>query len=132
MTVLGIPGFVGAMVAQHWWQRRHPAPPPGTSRRGDYELADTLASLAMGVGSLLTPMISTKLLDPVTPTKGRHGKDMQPAAHRHPRVGGDHLGHPRRTDVARPGRLPRPRPGLGPRRPGLRRRASPESRGAAQ
>ena len=27
MTVLGIPGFVGAMVAQHWWQRRHPAPP---------------------------------------------------------------------------------------------------------
>ena len=28
----------------------------------------------MGVGSLLTPMISKKLLDPVTPTKGRHGK----------------------------------------------------------
>jgi len=28
MTVLAIPGFVGAMVAQHWWQRRHPAPPP--------------------------------------------------------------------------------------------------------
>ena len=70
-------------------QRRHLAP-PGTSRRGDYELADTLASLAMGVRSLLTPMISTKVGDPVTPTKGRHGKDMQPAAHRHPRVGGDH------------------------------------------
>ena len=77
------------MVAQHWWQRRHPAPParPGVVTTN----SPTPSPATMGVGSLLTPMISTKLLDPVTPTKGRHGKDMQPVAHRHPRVGGDHL-----------------------------------------
>jgi hypothetical protein len=118
MTVLAIPGFVGAMVAEHWWQRRHPAP-PGTSRRGDYELADTLASLAMGVASLLTPMISTKLLDPVTPTKGRHGKDLQPAAASPPErvVAASASGTccARDTPIDRgaaAGRLPRRRPGL--------------------
>ena len=69
LTVLAIPAFVGAMAAEVLWQRRHPAP-PGTSRAGAYELADTIASLTMGVGSLVAPFVSARLLDPVTPGRG--------------------------------------------------------------
>lgn len=70
LTVLAIPAFVGAMAAEYWWPKRHPAP-AGTTRAGDYELADTVASLTMGVGSLLAPFVAKRLLDPVTPGKGR-------------------------------------------------------------
>lgn len=73
LTVVAIPGFVGAMVAEHWWQRRHPAP-VGSVRAGDYELKDTLASLTMGVGSLLAPYAAKRLIDPLTPGRGRLGK----------------------------------------------------------
>ena len=54
LTVLAIPGFVAAMGAEYAWQKRHPAP-EGEERAGDYELQDTIASLAMGVGSLVVP-----------------------------------------------------------------------------
>ena len=47
LTVLAIPAFVGAMAAESLWQRRHPAE-PGTTRAGDYELADTIASADHG------------------------------------------------------------------------------------
>ena len=57
LTVLAIPAYVGAIGAEYAWQRRHPVP-PGT-RAGDYQLADTLASLAMGVGSLVAPFVAT-------------------------------------------------------------------------
>ncbi|WP_392543628.1 sterol desaturase family protein [Oryzobacter telluris] len=70
LTVIAIPLYVGAMGAEYLWQKRNP-PPPGTARAGDYELADTLASLAMGVGSLVAPFVTKKLLDPVTPGRGR-------------------------------------------------------------
>jgi len=40
----------------------------------DYERSDTIASLAMGVGSLLAPLVLPKLLAPITPGKGRYGK----------------------------------------------------------
>ena len=73
LTVLAIPAFVGAMAAEVLWQRRNPAP-PGTTRAGDYELADTIASLTMGVGSLVAPFVSARLLDPVTPGRGRYAK----------------------------------------------------------
>jgi sterol desaturase/sphingolipid hydroxylase (fatty acid hydroxylase superfamily) len=73
LTVLAIPAFVGAMAAEYAWQRRHPAP-PGTVRAGDYALADTIASLTMGVGSLVAPFVTTRLLDPVTPGVGRHAR----------------------------------------------------------
>ena len=73
LTVLAIPAFVGAMAAEVVWQRRHPAP-PGTRRPGDYERNDTIASLTMGVGSLLAPFVAARLLDPVTPGRGRHAK----------------------------------------------------------
>ena len=73
LTVLAIPAFVGAMAAEIIWQRRNPAA-PGTTRAGDYERADTIASLTMGVGSLVAPFVSARLLDPVTPGRGRYAK----------------------------------------------------------
>ena len=68
LTVLAIPGFIGSMVAEYAWQKRHPAE---GARAGDYELADTLASLSMGVGSLIAPFITNKALAPLTPRTGR-------------------------------------------------------------
>jgi len=61
------------MAAEVLWQRRNPAP-AGTPRAGDYEVADTIASLTMGVGSLIAPFVAKKLLDPVTPGIGRGAK----------------------------------------------------------
>jgi sterol desaturase/sphingolipid hydroxylase (fatty acid hydroxylase superfamily) len=72
LTVLAIPVFFGSMGAEYAWQRAHPVE-PGT-RAGDYQLADTLASLSMGVGSLAAPYVAKRLLDPVTPGVGRYGK----------------------------------------------------------
>ncbi len=72
LTVLAIPAFFGAMGAEYYWQRAHPVE-PGT-RAGDYQLADTVASLTMGIGSLLAPYVAKKVLDPVTPGVGRYGK----------------------------------------------------------
>lgn len=69
LTVLAIPGFVAAMAGEFAWQRRHPA---GGTRAGDYEFADTMASLTMGVGSLAAPYITGALLAPVTPRTGRY------------------------------------------------------------
>jgi sterol desaturase/sphingolipid hydroxylase (fatty acid hydroxylase superfamily) len=72
LTVLAIPAYAAAIAAEVAWQRAHPVE-PGT-RAGDYQTADTLASLAMGAGSLVAPYVSRRLLDPVTPGKGRYGR----------------------------------------------------------
>lgn len=72
LTVAAIPVFFGAMGAEYAWQRRHPV--PAGTRAGDYQLADTLASLSMGVGSLVAPYVTKRLLDPVTPGVGRFAK----------------------------------------------------------
>jgi sterol desaturase/sphingolipid hydroxylase (fatty acid hydroxylase superfamily) len=72
LTVLAIPAYFAAMGAEYAWQRAHPVE-PGT-RAGDYQTADTLASLAMGVGSLVAPYVAKRVLDPVTPGVGRYGR----------------------------------------------------------
>jgi sterol desaturase/sphingolipid hydroxylase (fatty acid hydroxylase superfamily) len=72
LTVLAIPAYAAAIAAEVAWQRAHPVE-PGT-RAGDYQTADTLASLAMGAGSLVAPYLSRRLLDPVTPGRGRYGR----------------------------------------------------------
>ena len=72
LTVLAIPAYVGAMGAEYAWQRRHPV--PAGTRAGDYQTADTLASLSMGLGSLVAPYVTKRLLDPVTPGVGRCAK----------------------------------------------------------
>src|SRR4029453_2570071 len=46
----------------------------------DYEQRDTVASLAMGVASLVTPLVVPKLLRPFIPGKGRFGKALVGAA----------------------------------------------------
>lgn len=71
LTVLAIPAFVGAMAAEYAWQKRNPAV---GERAGDYEFADTMASLSMGVGSLLAPYVSATVLSPLTPRTGRCAK----------------------------------------------------------
>jgi sterol desaturase/sphingolipid hydroxylase (fatty acid hydroxylase superfamily) len=61
------------MGAEHLWLKRTAA--DGRVRSaGDYEKRDTLASLSMGVGSLVVPLALSKALRPVTPGKGRLGK----------------------------------------------------------
>ena len=72
LTVLAIPAFVGAMGAEFWWQRKHPAA-PGEERAGDYELNDTIASLAMGIGSLIAPFVTGPIIRRLTPGSTRAG-----------------------------------------------------------
>lgn len=48
LTMLSIPGFVGSRAAGYAWQECHPVE---DARAGDYEPADTSASLAMGIGT---------------------------------------------------------------------------------
>jgi len=71
LTVLAIPGFIGSMAAEYAWQKRNPAQ---GHRAGDYELNDTLASLSMGIGSLIAPYVTDKLLAPLNPRTGRFAK----------------------------------------------------------
>jgi len=72
LTVLAIPAYAAAIGAEIAWQRSHPVE-PGT-RAGDYQTADTLASLAMGAGSLVAPYVARRVLDPVTIGRGRYGR----------------------------------------------------------
>lgn len=72
LTVIAIPAFFGGMGAEHLWLKRHAAERGPTG--GDYERRDTLASLAMGVGSLVAPLVMDRVLAPVTPGRGRYGK----------------------------------------------------------
>jgi len=71
-TVAAIPLYFGTMGAEYAWLRsradeRGPSP-------ADYERRDTVTSLAMGVGSLLAPLVVPKVLGPITPGKGRYAK----------------------------------------------------------
>jgi sterol desaturase/sphingolipid hydroxylase (fatty acid hydroxylase superfamily) len=72
LTVVAIPFYFGSMAAEYLWLRRQAARKGPTA--GDYERRDTIASLTMGVGSLVAPLLLPKLLAPLTPGKGRLGK----------------------------------------------------------
>ncbi len=60
------------MAAEYLWLRRRAA--VRGRGAGDYERRDTIASLSMGVGSLVVPVVMPKLLRPFTPGRGRWGK----------------------------------------------------------
>ena len=60
LTVAAIPVYFGSIGAEYAWLRRHAAERGATP--GDYEWRDTVASLTMGVGSLVAPMVAQKLL----------------------------------------------------------------------
>ncbi|MFV0458368.1 MAG: sterol desaturase family protein [Actinomycetales bacterium] len=90
LTVVAIPAYLAGMGVEYAWQRRHPAPLGGPraescdnspdvgarygGRPGDYRLEDTLASLTMGVGSLLVPLVTRRLLAGLAPGAGRWGR----------------------------------------------------------
>jgi sterol desaturase/sphingolipid hydroxylase (fatty acid hydroxylase superfamily) len=73
LTVAAIPFYFGSMGAEHLYLTR--TAEKGRPRSaGDYEKRDTLASLSMGVGSLVVPLALSKVLRPATPGRGRWGK----------------------------------------------------------
>jgi sterol desaturase/sphingolipid hydroxylase (fatty acid hydroxylase superfamily) len=87
LTIRAIPGFAATMAAESWWLRRRArrseaqsdaAPPstepedprtaqpaPSKPRPAEYELPDAIASLTMGLGSLVAPMVMSRLLTKV-------------------------------------------------------------------
>jgi sterol desaturase/sphingolipid hydroxylase (fatty acid hydroxylase superfamily) len=78
LTVVAVPFYFGAMALEHRaLKRRREADGPSA---GEYERRDTLASLSMGVASLVTPLVMPRLLGPVTPGKGRWGRALVAAA----------------------------------------------------
>ena len=102
-----MPFYFAAMALEHRARWRTPGH-RGPLRRRYETRDDTLASLSMGVASLVTPLVMPKLLRLVTPGKGRWGKALVAAT-----VGGaaavtaaDLVA--RRAEVARPSRGPCP------------------------
>ena len=78
LTVAATPGYFGTMALEAAYLRRR-AEARGPSP-ADYERRDTIASLSMGVASLVAPLVLQKLLKPVTPGKGRFGKALAATA----------------------------------------------------
>ena len=72
LTVVAIPAYFGGMGAEYLYLKRTQAE-RGVGP-GDYERNDTIASLSMGVASLLAPAVMGRVLAPVTPGKGRWAK----------------------------------------------------------
>ena len=72
LTVIAVPFYFATMAGEYFWLRRRAARQGPTA--GDYEKRDTVASLAMGVASLVAPLVGPKLLRPFTPGRGRYGK----------------------------------------------------------
>ena len=122
LTETAIPVYFGGMGAEYWWLRRHAeerGPTPA-----DYEQRDTITSLAMGVGSLVAPVVLGRLLRPVTPGRGRFGKALVLTAavaaavataadhfdHRHGETGRSESGD---ADATMPARTPTSRPRVG-------------------
>ena len=71
LTVASIPVYFGTMAAEQRYLAKRAAERGPTA--GDYTREDTLTSLAMGVGSLLAPLITPKLVKHVVPGKGKYG-----------------------------------------------------------
>lgn len=69
LVTYAIPGFFGAMALEKVVLDRRAA--AGDHSAIGYERNDTLASLAMGVGSLVVPLVMDRLLAPVTYGRGR-------------------------------------------------------------
>jgi sterol desaturase/sphingolipid hydroxylase (fatty acid hydroxylase superfamily) len=72
LTVAAVPVYFGSMGAEYRWLRRHAAERGPTP--ADYERRDTIASLSMGVASLVAPIVMPRVLRSVTPGKGRGAK----------------------------------------------------------
>src|SRR4051794_4051216 len=72
LTVVAIPAYFSSMGAEYLHLKKQ-----ATQRApiaGDYERRDTIPSLSMGVGSLLAPIVLPKIINPITPGRGKYGK----------------------------------------------------------
>lgn len=69
LTVAAVPVYLTTMGAEYRYLRTR-ADRQG-ERQSDYERNDTIASLSMGVGNLLAPLVMPRLLGPVAPGRGR-------------------------------------------------------------
>ena len=72
LTVASIPVYFGTMAAERRYLRNRAAEVGPTA--ADYTPEDTATSLAMGVGSLLAPIVVPKLVRHVVPGKGKYAK----------------------------------------------------------
>ncbi len=72
LIVGAIPGFFATMGLEHAYLRRRSE--AGRPIGLGYERRDTMASLAMGVGSFLVPMAMARLVAPITPGRGRYAR----------------------------------------------------------
>lgn len=72
LTLAAVPGYFATMGAEYMYMKKQAETREPTA--GDYERQDTIASLAMGVGSILAPLTITKLANQFTPGKGRYAK----------------------------------------------------------
>ncbi len=72
LTVASIPVYFGTMAAEQRYLAARAAKNGPTP--ADYTRDDTLTSLAMGIGSLLAPLVTPKLVKHVVPGKGKYGK----------------------------------------------------------
>lgn len=73
-TVLAVPFYFATMGAEYLASRRR-TPLTGPAA-GDYERRDTIASLSMGVLSLVAPLVAPRVLRPLTPGRGRFGRHL--------------------------------------------------------
>ena len=105
LTVIAIPGFFGSMAYESkWLQRRAEVEGPSPV---DYERNDTIASLAMGTGSLVIPLLTSRLSRNFELGKGRWAKHA--ARGRARRSCGDRRGRRRRALRRARGRIARAR-----------------------
>ena len=74
LTVVAVPFYFATIGLEYLWLRRR-ARTRGPSP-ADYERRDTITSLTMGVGSLLAPAVTHRLLRHVTPGRGRYGRGL--------------------------------------------------------
>ena len=73
-TVAAVPFYFATMALENVVNRRRAAR-VGPSA-GEYDRPDTIASLSMGVISLVAPVIAPKILNPFTPRRGRFGRSV--------------------------------------------------------
>ncbi|MEI2638319.1 MAG: sterol desaturase family protein [Microthrixaceae bacterium] len=67
---IAIPGFWASMGYEAWWLKRR-AQQDGPSPV-DYELKDTMASLAMGTGSLVVPLVAARMARSFAAPSGKY------------------------------------------------------------
>lgn len=104
-TVAAVPAYAATILAERALLRRRSA--SNGPSAADYDTRDMITSLAMGTASLLVPLVAPRLLRPITPGVGRHGRTLVigAAALAAVTVVADRLGrldgdHPRRPDMS--------------------------------